>query len=88
MLILAVTGKIPRAIENATIVTYDELFDKYKHNCKKSYWRTPEGFYLDWLGCETIKQMRQCVFIYPGNEDVANHIRKYYKVLDENDLVY
>ena len=88
MLVLAVkTNKMPK-LKNVVILSYDELFEKYKTHCKKPYWRTKEGFYLEWLNCNTINEMKQCIFIYPDNDEIANYIRQHYNVLDENNLTY
>ena len=88
MLVLAVkTNKTPK-IDNATVLTYDEMFAKYCKQCKKAFWKTDAGMFLTWQECQTIKDMKSCVFVIPGNEETAAHIKKYYHVLDENEIDY
>lgn len=90
MLVLAVkknNGKTPK-IDNATVLTYDEMFARYCKQCKKAFWKTDAGMFLIWQECQTIKDMKNCVFVIPGNEETEKHIKKYYKVLDENEINY
>ena len=85
MKVLAIKAKkLPKGIVYST---FDEMFEKYKNQCKKPNWRTIEGFYLEWLDCITIKQFKECIFAYPDTEQ-EEMLRKKYTVLDENNLNY
>lgn len=75
--------KVPK-IENAIVTTFNEEFEKYKVKCKKKQWRTVEGFSLDFNTC--LSDLKNCVFVYPGNEDVEKWVKKFYKVLEENEI--
>lgn len=81
--LVVLTNKIPK-IQNAIVTTFDDEFEKYKSKCKKRQWRTIEGFSLEYDTC--LSDLRKCVFIYPGNDEVESWIRKFYKVLETNEI--
>lgn len=80
--LVVLTNKIPK-IQNAIVTTFDEEYEKYKRSCKKDYLRTEACF--SWNFDSTLQDLKKSVFIYPGNEDVERWIRKFYKVIEEND---
>lgn len=82
LVVLSKNNKIPK-IENAIVTTFDDEFEKYKVRCKKKQWRTMEGFSLEFDTC--LSDLKKCIFIYPGNEDVEKWVKKFYKVLEINE---
>lgn len=84
-LVVLTNGKVPK-INNATVLTYDEEFEKYKKSCKKDFQRTEACF--SWNYDSLIDQLRKSVFIYPGNDEVEAWIKKFYKVLEESETDY
>lgn len=75
--------KIPK-FENAVVTTFDEEFEKYKQTCKKKQWRTMEGFSLNFDTC--LCDLKYCIFVYPGSEEVKQWICKFCKVLEINEV--
>ena len=83
-LVVLINGKVPK-IENATVLTFDEELEKYKKSCKKDFLRTEACF--SWYYDSLLKDLKNSVFIYPGNEEVEKWIRKFYKVIEENETI-
>ena len=71
---------IPK-FNNAVVSTFEEEFEAYKRKCKKSYWRTLECFSLEYDSC--LSELKYSIWVRPGNEEVYNYIKKFYKVLEE-----
>lgn len=82
--LVVLTNKIPK-INNATVLTFDEELEKYKKSCKKDFLRTEACF--SWYYDSLLKDLRNSVFIYPENEEVEKWIRKFYKVVEENENI-
>lgn len=80
-LVVLTNGKVPK-IENATVLTFDEELERYKKSCKKDFLRTEACF--SWYYDSLLKDLKNSVFIYPGNEEVEQWIKKFYKVIEEN----
>lgn len=83
-LVVLTNGKVPK-IENATVLTFDEELERYKKSCKKDFLRTEACF--SWYYDSLLKDLKNSVFIYPGNEEVEKWIRKFYKVIEENENI-
>lgn len=80
--LVVLTNKIPK-INNATVSTFEEEFEKYKRKCKKDFLRTEACF--SWYFDSCLKDLKHSVFIYPGNEETELWIKKFYKVIEENE---
>lgn len=83
-LVVLTNGKVPK-IENATVLTFDEELERYKKSCKKDFLRTEACF--SWYYDSLLKDLKNSVFIYPGNEEVEQWIKKFYKVIEENETI-
>ncbi len=84
-LVVLTGGKVPH-FENATVLTFEEEFEKYKKSCKKDYLRTEACF--SWNFDSFMRDLKNSVFVYPGNADAENWIKKYYKVIEEYEANY
>lgn len=83
-LVVLTNGKVPK-IKNATVLTFDEELEKYKKSCKKDFLRTEACF--SWYYDSLLEDLKKSVFIYPENEEVEKWIRKFYKVIEENETI-
>lgn len=52
---------------------------------KKDFLRTEACF--SWYYDSLLEDLKKSVFIYPENEEVEKWIRKFYKVIEENETV-
>lgn len=83
-LVVLTNGKVPK-IKNATVLTFDEELERYKKSCKKDFLRTEACF--SWYYDSYLEDLKNSVFIYPENEEVEKWIRKFYKVIEENETI-
>lgn len=83
-LVILTNKRVPK-IENATVLTFEEEFEKYKRGCKKDFLRTEACF--SWNFNSLLKDLKNSVFVYPGNEEVEKWIKNFYKVIEENEII-
>ena len=81
--LIVLINKVPK-IQNAIITTFNEEFEKYKRACKKDFLRTEACF--SWNFSSTLQDLKKSVFVYPGNKDTEQWIKKFYKVIEENEI--
>lgn len=82
-LIVFLNGKKVPKFNNAVINTFEEEYNKYKLRNKKN-WLTEEGFSLDFDS--TLEDLKKSIFVYPNNIESEKWIKKYYKVIEENNI--
>lgn len=80
--LIVLINKVPK-IQNAIVTTFNEEFEKYKRTCKKDFLRTEACF--SWNFNSTLQDLKKSVFVYPGSKDTEQWIKKFYKVIEENE---
>lgn len=80
MVKLIIKGNIPKSIPRCIINTFEEEYNIYLRTANK-YWRTKEGFSLEFDS--TLSDLQKSHFVYVDSDDIIKVLKQKLNVIEE-----